>query len=308
MKIVVLGNTSQGFADWVRANFINAKLVINDNYQNALAHRGTYYTALGDLEFAQIRTLAAGADKIVWCNNLTWESKDKNTLSATIRLLNHLSHKHSIENFTGDTPDIFVPKITRKHQKPTLWTFGCSTTAGMGLINPSQECYGKLAADYFDMPWQNVARSGSSTHWSLTNLIHAPLRPDDFVIWGTTGAERIRRVVGPEVQEMTLSRGDKESVEFYNDYQISFNHRDLINTGTAILRNKCKFVLVSLLQNGPIWGELVMHFSKFPEWCGEFDTRKLDLGTDKIHMGPLAHQALAKQIRDHVYYINDYSI
>lgn len=308
MKIVVLGNTSQEFADWVHTNFINAKLVTSNNYQNALAHSGTYYTALGDLEFAQIRTLASSADKIIWCNNLIWESKDRSAFSDTIRLLNYLSHRHSVENFTSDMTDIFVPRITREHQEPTLWTFGCSTTAGVGLIDPSQECYGKLVADYFGMPWQNVAKAGSSTHWSLTNLIHAPLQPDDIVIWGTTSAERIRRAVGPQIQDIMLSNGDRESVEFYNDYQISFNHRDLINTGVAVLRNKCKFVLVSLLPNGPIWDDLMNHFSKFPEWCSGFDRRNLDLGTDKIHMGPLAHQALAKQIYDHVYYMNDYSI
>lgn len=305
MKIVVLGNTSQQFANWVHTNFTDAKLVNNTNYQDALAHDGTYYTALGDLEFVQIRTLVSSANKIIWCDKLTWKIEEKNTLSATIRLLNYLSHRHSIENFTGDTYDIFVPEIIRQHQGPTLWTFGCSTTAGVGLVNPSQECYGKHVADYFGMPWQNVARSGSSTHWSLTNLMHAPLQPDDIVIWGTTAAERIRRAVGPQIQEILLRNGDKESVQFYNNYQISFNHRDLINNGVAILRNKCKFVLVSFLQSGPIYNELVMHFSKFSEWCGEFDRRNFDLGTDKMHMGPLAHQALAKQICDHVYYIND---
>ena len=295
--ILVIGDTSEQLANWTLNKFNSGTLASSSNY-NSLTD-AVYFTALGDLNFDQIKTLALSADKVYYVSDLSWADKD--ALAKTNILCNHVSQFKSIIGFNKIPTELFLTvPVSRKYDEPTVWTFGCSHTEGIGLHHPETEVYGKLLADRIGMKWQNIAKSGTSTRWSLSHLMQAKIQSTDIVIWATTSAERVR-IAKDTVEDILLAQADKITVQYYTDEQIFFEHVDCINLGIKYLRdtNK-KFVVIGLLSSSCYFNQIELSFSDYKEWCPTLDWHTHDVGHDNLHMGPIGHRKLAERLYNHI--------
>ena len=295
--ILVIGDTSEQLAAWTIDKFGSGQLANDSNY-NSLAD-AVYFTALGDLSFDQIKTLALSSDEIYFADDLPW--LDNSALVKTNILCNHVAQFKPIIGFDKNSAELFLTvPVSRKYDKPTVWTIGCSHTKGIGLYHPNTEVYGKLLSDRLGMKWQNIAKSGTSTKWSLSHLMQAEIRSTDIVVWATTSAERIR-VATKIVKDVLLAQANKEAVQYYTDEQILFEHLDYVNLGIKYLRdtNK-KFVVVGLLSPSCYFNQIELNFSNYKEWCPTLDWNTHDFGHDNLHMGPIGHRKLAERIYNHI--------
>lgn len=295
--ILVIGDTSKLLSTWTINKFGLGQLADSSNY-NSLTDT-VYFTALGDLSFDQIKTLALLAKEVYYVDNLPWVDKD--ALIKTHILCNHISQFRPIIDFSPRSPTLFLTvSVARKYSEPTLWTFGCSHTLGTGLDNPKTQVYGKLLADRLGMKWQNVAQAASSTRWSLTHLLQAKIEPNDIVVWATTSAERVR-ISAESVRDCLLVAAGKAAVDYYTDNQIIFEHLDYVSTGVKYLRaTKTKFILLDLLRYSQYFDQLELEFSNYIEWCPPLDWYDYDVGNDGVHVGPIGQQKLAERIYNHV--------
>jgi hypothetical protein len=297
--IVVVGDTSETLANWCKYHFGASVLLDSTNWRSTQSGQ-VYHTALGDLEFDQIKTVCLSAARVIYCHEVPWA--DQAAKHKTQQLLNHVSHFRTVENF--DAPVMqqqlmgFVPT---QSSGGTVWAFGCSHTAGVGLLDPQQQAFGVLVADRLGMKSKIVAQSGMSTRWSLNHILQTKFMPDDIVVWATTSAERVRRTTQGLAQDQMLSESDRAAVSYYNDNQLLYEHLEFIHTGVTYLQQKnTKFVLLTLLGNTPLLDAVETECSGYKQWCPCPDWRQFDRGTDGKHIGPIGHQHLALRIVDHV--------
>lgn len=301
MKTLIIGDTSPDLAAWAADQVGASTLLDNSNIDGHCD--GVWHTGLGDLDFNQIKNLALSSDRIVFARDLPWH--DRRAWNSTLTLLNYISHFKPIENYAPNPPTLYLTKPVDRHSdRPTLWTFGCSTTAGVGLDDPENECYGRLVADHMGLAHRNVAQSGSSVRWALSHLMQADIHPGDFVIWGTTTAERMRRARSyDEIENTQLAHGSRLEIEYHSDHQVYFDHIDYINMGLRYLRaRQIRFVFIGLIfdRRVPYDQRLEIEFSSNPEWVPVLDWHEIDRGNDNLHIGPLGHKYLAQRICDHV--------
>lgn len=208
--------------------------------------------------------------------------------------------KNNIKTFT----DL---DITTREEKPTLWVFGCSYSFGIGL-KKDEKTYGTLLSERLNIPLKLVARSGSSTHFSLRHLMNANINEYDTVVWQITNAERFSYKQEDIVAEVMLnSRPKQKFIEFFTDEQIYFQQLAFLNMGINYLRaKKVKFVITSndsRLTNGSA-NSLMDEYVKYPEYCYT-PNFQIDNGTDNLHAGPVSHQNVSNSLYNHIQYLYD---
>jgi hypothetical protein len=297
-KILVIGDTSDCTKIYADSIGDSATLVNNQNFSEVVAlTSGIFFSALGDLNFDNLKSLALTCDEIKIPNDLL--STVSNTSVNT--LMNHLSHFKPTPQWRRQLPNTQTTvDITRKYSEPTLWTFGCSHTAGVGLDNPDIECYGHLLAGQLSMPWQNVSKSGSSTMWSLTHLLNADIQPNDIVVWATTSPDRDRFIQDNKVIELQMQNMSRDMMGYFTDEQIAFRHVFNVNCGVQYLKAlEINFIFFSLLPPLDYNQYFETKFSLYKEWCPTFDWF-LDFSNDQSHPGPKTHQHLANLAHNHL--------
>ena len=202
--------------------------------------------------------------------------------------------KNNIKTFT----DL---DITTREEKPTLWVFGCSHSFGIGL-RKDEKNYGTLLSEKLNMPLKLVARSGTSTHFSLRHLVNANLNENDIVVWQLTNAGRFSYKDQNIVSEVLLTARPKPKfIDFFTDDQMYFQQLSFLNIGVNYLRaRKVKFVITSndsnLANNS---GTLMDEYIKYPEYCYT-PNFQIDNGTDNLHAGPLSHQSVSISLHNHI--------
>jgi hypothetical protein len=220
----------------------------------------------------------------------------------TVVLLNYLSWSKNVTNFSVDLPISFAdPIVNNRPTGPALWVFGCSHSHGVGLL-PDEKRFGEIVAESLNLPLMLISKPGSSLNWSTRNLVASDIKIGDVVIWQLTTPHRVSQYNGVETTEIMLARStDRCLLEIFDDDQVFFNHINLLNFGVRYLRSiGVKFVIVSLLPKlENFFYEYLVEYSKYPEYCYTPDCQ-LDLGTDRVHVGPLSHQALAQRLLDHI--------
>lgn len=302
-KCLYIGDTSEQTLVQAQQVYPAAQLVDQTNFKQVLDQsQGEFFSALGDLEFNQLKRLALSCQQVTLLTDLPWA--DAAAQTQTKILCNHLSHFCSVQGFSlPRTPNFSTVTVNRQHATPTVWTFGCSHTAGVGLVDPDSETYGAKLAARLSMPWQNVAQSGSSLWWSLDHLVQADVRSGDIVVWGTTAAERTRIARSFEsVDEVMVGNLNPKLLEYFTDEQLYFNHFNLINIGVEYLRRRqINFALLSLIPNTKFLDIVETQLSRYREWCPVPGWYSFDLGTDGMHSGPLGHEYVANQLYDHVH-------
>jgi hypothetical protein len=196
--------------------------------------------------------------------------------------------------------------ITTREDKSTLWVFGCSHSFGMGL-RKDEKNYGTLLSEKINIPLKLIARSGTSTHFSLRHLINANLNEHDFVVWQLTNAGRFSYKEKNIIAEILLtSRPKQKFIEFFTDDQMYFQQLSFLNIGVNYLRaKKVKFVITSndnsFSTNGSS-ATLMDEYTKYSEYCYT-PNFQVDYGTDNLHAGPVSHQNICNSLYNHIQYL-----
>ncbi len=267
--------------------------------------KSRYHTSVGDMSAADIISISELFDKVELIDQ--GFDYDSPTWFETKILLNHLSHRRPVENFTRQPPETFVlesnVRSTTEHRK--LWVFGCSHSHGVGLKLPEQR-FGRIVSQQLNLHSIFVTQPGSSLQWSLRHLVNSNISNKDVVIWQITAPQRLTLYNGNATEELRLAVAkNKCLLEVFNDQQIFFHHCSLLNYGVNYLRaKKAKFVLVSILNQQQLFYRYLDEYTKYPEYCYTPDSC-LDLGTDRLHLGPLSHKAIAHRILDHIQLLNE---
>lgn len=253
-----------------------------------------YHTSLGDLTAQQICSIAEQFDTITFVDQ--GFNKQSIIYKETIILLNFLQHSNTVINFVKGSQHTFInnQKIYQRPDTPTLWTFGCSHTEGIGL-NTFEQSYGSIMSKYLEYPLVTIAQSGSSIEWSLRHLINADLHAGDIVVWQITTPERFTKASDSNghVTEVLLKNGSAIDIEFFSDPQIFYHFINYLNIGLQYLRSQpVKFAITSLDSRSDLYYNCLTEFTKNPEYC-YLPGSNVDMANDNIHYGPISHQNLA---------------
>lgn len=259
-----------------------------------------YHTSLGDMSSLDIINISSNFSTINFVDKKFDRSSD--IYKETVVLLNYLSWSINVTNFTVGSPISFAdPMFYKRPNESTLWVFGCSHSHGVGLL-PDEKRFGEIVAESLNLPLMLISKPGSSLDWSTRNLVAADIKTGDVVIWQLTTPHRVSQYNGVKTTEIMLTRStDRCLLEVFDDHQVFFNHINLLNFGVRYLRSMgVKFVIVSILPKlENFFYEYLVEYSKYPEYCYTSGCQ-IDLGTDRLHVGPLSHQTLAQRLLDHI--------
>ena len=273
-------------------------LLTNDNFEQYLGQAGVFHTSLGDITAANLLLVADYNCRFIFVN----QGFDNETAlyEKTIIFLNAVYESNTIIGYIRPGPATFAEQSIMRPPGPRLWVFGCSLSAGVG-VNDS-ELYSTKLGIATGLPVTTVARVGSSTHWSLRQLLHADIWPTDIVIWQLTTIERFT-VKQPNrwPTEVMLKDADRETILSTTDEQLWFNQLSLVNCGVQYLRAiGPEFYMISLDSLSPLLNVCLEQYTRYPEYCYVPDWQ-IDLGTDGLHPGPQSHhllyQSLEKKLR-----------
>lgn len=286
---------------------LNAESILINNV-NIKVVADQYHTSLGDLSAEEIITISKHFDVV----NFVQDQFDinSNLYRETVLLLQFLKHRCRVTNFHSNQEVVLTDicqNLTRHSNDPVVWVFGCSHTAGVGLL-PKEKSFGTLLGEAIGVPTKIIAQGGSSTHWSFRHLIAADIQQQDIVVWQLTVPERITQFQNHRSVEVQL-RNSLDLLKVYDDDTVFFNQLSMLRTGVVYLRSKkCKFVITSLLAgSNQHRTKYLYEYLAYPEYCYSPDYI-VDLGTDGMHVGPLSHQRLANSLYDHVQLLYDKSI
>lgn len=258
-----------------------------------------YHTSVADLSTNDIISAAKLFDQVELIDH--GFDKNSSTWFETKIVLNYLCHRYTVLNYHCDLPLTFTDHlgITNKDNKNKLWIFGCSHSHGVGLDDLDQR-FGHLVAKHFDMPANFVTRPGSSVQWSLRHLINADISAPDVVIWQLTTPHRLTLYDHTPNEILLATSNNRCLIDVFNDQQMFFHQCSLIDYGVKYLRAKnIKFVMTSILNQQTLFYNYLEEYSKYPEYCYTPECN-LDLGTDRQHLGPLSHRAIAFRLVDHI--------
>jgi hypothetical protein len=286
---------------------IDSKSVLINNV-NTKVVADQYHTSLGDLSAEEIITISKHFDVV----NFVQDQFDKNSdlYRETVLLLKFLKHQCCVTNFHSYQEVALTDAnqdLSRPSNDPVVWVFGCSHSAGVGLL-PKEKSFGVLLGEAIGIPAKIIAQGGSSTHWSFRHLVAADIQQQDTVVWQLTVPERLTRFRNSRSFEVQL-RDSLDLSKVYDDDNVLFNQLSILRAGALHLRSKkCKFAITSLLagSNQHLY-KYLNEYLGYPEYCYS-PGYIVDLGTDGLHFGPLSHQRLANSLLDHVQLLYDKSI
>jgi hypothetical protein len=277
----------------------NSKLLTT--VKNKLTHP-EYHTSLGDLAMHELLSIIHMFDSVEYVDN-NFVDGEEITLD-TLNFLSFINTQLHVKN-SPDTKNVLSfaehPDIKLNYNESTLWVYGCSHSHGTGLTD-SSKIYGRHLAKELNIPLKLITKPGSSTHWSLRQLVNSNLKKDDIVVWQITSPFRLSFFNGKNVQEIALANCNNSSlIDTYTDDQCFFLQLSYVNIGIQYLRSVgVKFIVVSVDSRDM---EFNYRYSKYPEfYCAT--NFAVDLGTDNLHFGPLSHKNLANTLLTRIQLLN----
>lgn len=261
-----------------------------------------YHTSLGDLTINELLSIVHKFDSIEYVDTNFISGEDITT--DTLNFLSFINSRLHISNFStnGDVLSFAEhPDIKSSFDTPTLWVYGCSHSHGTGL-DSSSNTYGSHLAKELTLPLKLITKPGSSTHWSLRQLVNSNLKKDDIVVWQITSPYRLSFFNGKHVQEIVLSNSNNRTlIETYSDEQCFFLQLSYVNIGVQYLRSiGVKFIVLSVDSRDM---EFNYGYSTYPEfYCATGFA--VDRGSDNLHFGLLSHKNLANALLNRIQLLN----
>lgn len=273
-------------------------LLTNSNVEQYLNTPGQYHTSLGDITVRNLLKIADRRCNFIFIN----DGFDNNLLllEKTKIFLNSIYDTHNVIGYVRPGPMTFAEQSVPTPTEPNIWVFGCSLSAGVGV--DKNELYSTQLGQSVGLPVTTVAKIGSSTRWSLRQLLNADLQAGDIVIWQLTTIERFTvKILNTWPKEVMLKDQSREIILSTTDEQLWFDQISLVEYGVKYLRSiGIKFYMVSLDSKSPVLDRCLEQYTRYPEYCYVPDWQ-VDIGTDGLHPGPNSHhllyQSLKKKLR-----------
>jgi hypothetical protein len=274
-------------------------LVTNDNFMQVTGD--VFHTSLGDISPRNLVEFAFGVGFINFV-----DEPDSYDLVETYRESLLLAKYFGTlgKGSIVEKPNTFLSlDITNDARTPTLWTFGCSMTYGVGV--EYADLYSTKLSKNLNLPLRKIARPSSSTRWSLRHLMNSDISKHDTVVWQITTIERFTVAARGVTEVMLKHAKDRNWAMAQTDEQMFFDQLSLLNYGVNFLRAKgCRFKVISLDSLNPYRVQLIEQYTKYPEFCYIPDWI-VDLGYDRQHPGKLSHEILAKHLTYALQYTNE---
>lgn len=275
-------------------NLKNPHSILLDNTSTKLSCTD-YHVSLGDLPIDSLLAIFRKFDEIEFVSDGFLSDQDITT--DTLQFLSFAKQFVKVTNLPQEKILSFSNSYSKINQDRQLWIFGCSISHGVGLQSCT-ETYGHQLANFLNLPINLITKIGSSTHWSLRQIVNLPINKNDLVIWQITSPYRISQFNGKHVQEIVLNNSkNKTLVDTYNDEQCFFLQLSLINIGVQFLKKLgVEFYIIDVdkRMQGP-----AHEYEKYSEYFCAKDFI-VDYGNDNQHFGPLSHKKLALQLLNHV--------
>ena len=291
--------------DWKKSKFV---FLDSRNLNKIISNTEAFdcRTSLEDLLWSNISAACDNAIEIILVKIDENTVLTNDTCFLYGRLFNEcLKHRTKVKNFTR-SKDFNYLKNIKNNATPTLWTAGCSITAGIGV--DYKDRWGTLLAEYLNLPEVTLSESGSSIAWAADQILRSDIKEGDIVVWGLTSIPRlsISRNWNLEAIHVYTYSSIKKEEQYWN---IDYFHCEtlVLTTVRHILQviNFCKKIKVTLYLVNLIdltWLGIVFNeFENFIDLTHDLPTKNgflcyTDLGTDNLHPGPKQHQHYATQL------------
>ena len=254
---------------------------------------GHFHTSLGDISAGNLFKIANKDCTIIFVNEGI--EQELELFNKTKIFLNSIYDSHQVTGYVRPSPCTFAEESVLRPTEPTLWVFGCSLSAGVGVN--SCEVYSSKLGDALGLPVTSVAKAGSSTRWSLRQLLHSDLQPDDVVVWQLTTIGRFTvKHVDTWPTEVMLKNQSREIILSTTDEQLWFDQISLLEYGVLYLRAKrIRFYIISLDSTSTVFNQCLEQYTRYSEYCYAPDWQ-VDLGNDQLHPGPKSHHCLFENL------------
>lgn len=284
---------------------------------NGLEKDTTVYTCLADMRSAEsLYILINMADEVFYCPPANWSDNKvvdplfphESTQGITEYLLLEASGRvdiHGIDSiYYGPNADPL--RDLRKSDTAQLWFAGCSTAVGTGV--DKEQSYPALVSKELNLPYSLLADVGMPLQWAASQILRSDIRAGDTLVWGITSTNRVSVIYNGKSKGLTLpSYRINEDFEkiipsdflysetnfFHNLYAIEevINFCNKVGCNLLMVGIHTDFKMIRYLKPNP-------SFYQFPyqleiDGC-RISNKFADLGTDKIHPGPLQHEKYAE--------------
>lgn len=302
MKTIIVGDTTPDLALF-GAQF-NAKFINQSNIEESICSHNNFYISLGDVTIDDLIRLLDTANRIIIQRKSLWSTYELQ--SMTISVCRSYSHR-----ITVDGMDFYKNKFSytdtykRSSSQPTLWTFGGSIVAGVGLSNPESETFSAHLGKLLNLNVINTSKGGSGLRRSLETLLNCEIQQGDYVVLDTTLKERMRVNENGKIKDTQLSERDKFTVLSVTDDQLFYDFISMTDTFLKIcLLSGANTVFYSYtMSKTKQCFDITNHFSWHPGWnlkASQLINSPLDLGTDQKHPGVKTHAKLAQVLYQHL--------
>jgi hypothetical protein len=275
-------------------------LLTNENFSTYLSDTNLkFHTSLGDISSHNLLDFCRFVDRIDFVD---FGFDERLALrNKTIIFLNYASNFCQVNNYVRPLPQqaLYSDLTVHKSDYPTLWVFGCSLSAGVG-VDPTTVYHYELGQQ-LNLPVTTIARPGSSARWSLLQLMYTKIKPADIVVWQvtTTGRFTVKDYSNKDPRECLLKNMNKEFLATINYEQVFYDHITLVDYGIQYLRAlQSRFVFTSV-DNKKTEDQCLEQFTKYPEYCYAPDWI-VDLGSDNLHPGVESHRILSNTLYEKI--------
>lgn len=277
-----------------------AFLIEHSNYKKFLSSTYvediTAYTSFSDLpkiseDESVLYEVLKKADNIFYCPPEVWSDYSfKFSWNTNRTMTEYLLYQiNLIKNNVRNLDLVHYQKPSylnlveyRKTEKRQLWVAGCSIAHGVG-VDP-EEKFGTIISNKINLPVSHLTKGATSLDWAKDQILRSDVRKDDIVIWELTQEVRAPKVINgmlwaeknPDIllDETSLYRAVTSVHQVVN-----FCRK--ISAQLLLLPINCSERLELLIHNLDEYYQLPYRLTP------------LDLGTDKVHPGPIQHRAWA---------------
>ena len=270
----------------------NYKIFLSSDYEKDI----TVYTSLSDLPKIShtdsiFFEVLKKADNIFYCPPRTWSdysnrfSWNSNQAITEYFLYQVNLIKNNVRglDLTHYQNSNYLNLIDHRQTEETqIWVAGCSIAHGVGV--DEHEKFGTLISNKLNLPVSHITKGASSIEWAKDQILRSDVRKNDIVIWGLT-------------QEVRSPKAINEKIGAEKNPDILLDETSLYRAVTSVHQvvNFCRKISARLILLPIICSErlqlLIHELDEYYQLSYQLDF--VDLGTDKVHPGPIQHRVWA---------------
>lgn len=178
-----------------------------------------------------------------------------------------------------------------------FWAVGCSITQGVGV--EQAQTWKHLVSQTLTLPYTDLSASGSSVLWQSDQICQSPIQSGDLVLWAITVPPRLPVIRDRDLFHLTPGEY-QHNLQIHQEFPIDLLlHPSLVYHNIQAVRraeNICRIAGARLIVQSVLYDfEQANSLYGVSEYCSACSSpdQWIDLGSDRMHPGPLQHQMFA---------------